>query len=176
MGRDGVMTPTELAEKAAAISGSIEERRWALAELAQSARAVPNYDAIIGAKARRSPRTVREWALVAEFRRSLPRHYDVPFSFYAAVVRKADKLSADDIVNALETAEAGGDTLEAFRAMLTDATREDGDDVAAKLEGIIARLDRYKQAPDIPDAARLCMEAAAEALVQAVDALEGVLA
>jgi hypothetical protein len=117
------MNREQLAEKAKQYAGSVDEARWALAELALQAKTdgtVKEWAEVIGHVVRRSDRTVREWAQVAEFRQALGIALDLPISFYARALRAVDKVSAETLVELMDTAAAEGVTLETFGGQLDE--------------------------------------------------------
>jgi hypothetical protein len=113
------------------LAGSIDENRWALAALAAEARdaGIRDYAEVIGRhkKVSRSPWTVRHWAHVADFRKTLRRTYDLPFSAYERACRFGKRLELEAVEEALETAEQEGVSVEElgrFLAEMSGATVE----------------------------------------------------
>lgn len=88
---------------------SLDEKRWRLARLAWQAKleSLDNWASVMATNryVKRTERTVREWAQVAELADSLPRRYNVPFTFYTRSLRYLDRLPVEVIMDALEQSE-----------------------------------------------------------------------
>ena len=128
------LTQKSLAALARKLCHSVDDARWALAELAAQAKAegVPGWAEIIGVECRREPRTVRAWAVTWEWT-DQPGDKDwtewLTYSFYEVGARYADLLGDTVILNLMSEFNANpGATLEAFRAEL--ATLAGGDSAA----------------------------------------------
>lgn len=109
----------------------IDDNRWKVAELAWDCKQAeyPQWPQIIGRhpRIRRAERTIRDYALTAEFRDAIghveyvdeqQRRYPLPYSFYAEALRYLDRLPTDTIKELMETAAAEKVGLEEFRAEL----------------------------------------------------------
>ena len=119
------LPPETYNRKIESIGGTIEEKRFELAELAWQAKQedLPNWASQMAMNryVKRSERTVREYAQVAELRAALPRHYDLPYTFYVRSLRFADRLPTEVIIDALEQAEIDNTTTaEDYSKFLSD--------------------------------------------------------
>lgn len=138
-------------DQANGAGGTINERRWFLAELAAQARdekmplwaermaLCPN---VMVAK-----RTVYEWAATADFRKQVGE-YAVPFSFYSRAVRYTNRMPIERLREVMETAAAEGVTIDMFIDLLDD---DAGPDYTERMRRIALRLRRFSQRFDLPD-------------------------
>ena len=122
------LTPSAYAQAIDGISGSLDEKRWQLAELALRAKneGLLNWDTIMGncRAVRRNWRTVREWADTADFRNRLSRDYALPFSAFSAVARKVKELGTEKAEEVLELAITEGMTIEALQIFVGGLTKK----------------------------------------------------
>ena len=113
---------TRLAERARAISGTLDERMWALAGLALEARldGIPEWANVIARVHGRAARTIREWACVAEYFAGLPLAERPRWAYIATAYKFREKLGQDDILGMLETALAENASADQYAAELRD--------------------------------------------------------
>jgi hypothetical protein len=163
------MDDTEFTDRLNAAAGSIDASRWALAELALDAKQDEYKDwadrIAHHVKVRRKVRTVRDWALAADFRRSLAgARPDLVISFYLAALKFFDKVDGDAIIELMRTAEAEGVTLEDFTNELREMAGVPAPDPGKRwkkfAEKLYGEIDSY-------------VPAVAEHLREAAVALEG---
>lgn len=161
------MTPLQLAKAAESIGGDIDQRRFALADLALEARRqkVENWAEVIAQcpSVRRKKRTVEEWAQAAEFRARLSKDYRLPFSFFVLMSRAYDLLPHEVIEDMMTEAESDNATLEQTRALLHDIIRPPGvfslaDFLHVEYERVSKALTKADNGDDI-DALRALAEA-----------------
>ena len=152
------------------ISGSLEEKRWQLAELALLAHkeSLKDWAEIMGRRplVGRAPRTIREWAETAEFRQNLFREYRLPFSAYSAVARKVEAIGLEKAEEVLLLAETEGMTVETIQAFVSTLVKP----LPAPFSLADWLSDEYLRACDAIDAAQ--SEPDIEALQRVRDALE----
>lgn len=162
---DNGLTPQALATACNCIAGDIDERRWQLARLAQKARdeGIEHYAEIMAnvANVRRKPRTIKEWAHVADFADSLPRMFVLTFSHYGRAARYQDRLPMDTILEALDEAEAEGIDVDGLSVHLSSLCQElpdpfhMGDWLSAELERIRKAIAGAETDADIEALQRL---------------------
>ena len=137
-----ILTDRELVRLVDRLSGSIDENRWELARLAAEARdaGLQDYAEIIGRhpRVRRSPWTVRHWARVADFRKTVNVRIDLPFSCWETAARYEDRLPLEQIVDMLDTfsVEAGA-SVETLRGELNALC---GDPEEAEWQTVFKRI------------------------------------
>ena len=122
------LTPSAYAQAIDGIAGSLEEKRWQLADLAWRARmeGLPGWAEIMGSRpmVSRTRRTVEEWAHCADLRAQLSREYRLPFSAYAALARKVEVLGLEKAEEVLELAETEGMTVEALQIFVSELIKK----------------------------------------------------
>lgn len=125
---------------------SIDGSRWQLAELAleckradfpEWAERIANHKSV-----RRHPRTIREWALTADFRH-VCQVDGAPFDFYRRAVRYLDLLPVVDIRHMLETAVVDGATGETLSGALAGLLPQPPTDWPAKLAALAGTVDGW---------------------------------
>lgn len=156
------------------LAGSLDANRWALASLAAEARdeGVDGWAEVIGRhkKVSRSPWTVRHWAHVADFRKTLKRTYDLPFSAYERACRFGKKLELEAVEEALETAEQEGVSVEELGKFLSEMS---GASVEATWRERLSRAVAACKLLRDDDSAPLGVREAANDFVGAVDVSAG---
>jgi len=117
------MNPQSYAAAIDGIAGSLEEKRWQLADLARAAReeGLKDWAELMAQRplVSRAKRTVQEWARCADFRTGLSREYQLPFSIYAAVARKVEALGIEKAEEIMDLAQAEQMTVETVQAFVS---------------------------------------------------------
>lgn len=143
------MNDAEFWPRLTAAAASVDGSRWELAALAAECKRdkYPQWAEKIGQhpQVRRKGRTVYEWAQTAEFRSAIADCDDhvpnLPFSFYAAAVRRLDVVPFSTLVELLYTAQDAGTGLDEFRAELsTQAGKPSGPTFADLRDGAVAAV------------------------------------
>lgn len=121
------LSPTSYVKAIDGLSGSLDEKRWQLAELARQARQEGLKDWAFLMSRRplvsRATRTIEEWARCADFRTRLNRNYRLPFSAYSAVARKVEVMGIEKAEEILELAEVEQMTVETVQAFVSGLTK-----------------------------------------------------
>lgn len=110
-----------------AAAGSIEEKRWLLAELAAQAKqeGLEGWAETMATNShvRRKPRTIRAWAQAFELREALPVKYDLDLTYFTRAVAYLDRLPEETIMSAMQDAVDNPDTtIEDYAAYLSGQT------------------------------------------------------
>ena len=178
-------TAMDYLREAKKISTDIDGGRWALARIAAEMRedkidrwaeklaALPNV--------RRAESTMYEWARTTVFHSTLRRAFKLPFSFFVAAERYADRIELTEIEELLETWEgAEGGTIESFSAMLRDRVgmTVNGPDLGRTLADLMRARDRLGaigRRDNLPMVVYSGLATAQDALQPALDALQVIL-
>src|SRR3990167_6773670 len=176
-------TAMDYLREAKKISTDIDGGRWALARIAAEMRdaKIDHWAVKLAAlpNVRRAESTMYEWARTMDFHSTLRRAFKLPFSFFVAAERYADRIELTEIEDALETWEVTeGGTIESFGAFLRDLAGAEPPDMAhtfRELTRLHDKLGEIALREKMPASVYYGLEGAQEALQPALDALEGIL-
>jgi len=188
------LTPADIANRADNISGSIDDCRRALAELALEAKEKgPEEWADIIAnrpRIRRSVRTIRDYAVTAEFCRAIggtvwvngqPKIvwlFDLPYSFYSRAASMIDRLNVETIIEELKIAAESDTKYEMFSLTLNDAAEIENPKKPIEptlqdaLLAVASALTDLSGRKDLPETIMPLVKVAVTAMSTALSALE----
>lgn len=180
-----MMTETQYLKQARQAAQSFDGNRWELARIAAEMKAadISQWDLKLGslAEIRRSPRTVREWAITYNFRISMQECSggipSLPFSFFARASRYVDVVPFTSITELMDSyATSPGAKFESFCAALAELTEPDDYRTSAAILRrtviVSERIGALGQTPGLPDVYYHALADAQAALATGCAALE----
>ena len=173
-------TAMDYLRRAKQVAAGVDAGKFELAQIALEMREakIDRWAAKLAAlpNVRRAESTMYEWARSIDFHNSLRRKFKLPFSFFVAAERHANRIELTEIEELLEAWEiAEGATLESFSAMLRDriGMTPEGPDLERTLADLTRLRDRLSdigKRAGLPTDVYYALTAAGEALTPAFEA------